>query len=193
MQRNGSAISSLRDILRRGTWTSEAYRTFPQMISGVMRNPISSPGIGGWSFALRLAGWPDDRPVWTGTCPCQPFTAAGAGKAADDERHLWPAWFSLIGECRPAIVFGEQVEAAIGWGWLDAVFADLEAEGYACGAAVLPACSVGAPHIRQRFWFVADAASRRGGTSAAQPEQTTEASTEANPRPEPCSAIRGRI
>src|SRR5262249_27930037 len=93
-------------------------------------------GIGGWSYALRLVP-----------------------KAADDERHLWPAWFSLLRECRPAVVFGEQVEAAIGWGWLDAVFADLEAEGYACGATVLPACSVGAPHIRQRVWFVADASS----------------------------------
>src|SRR5262245_25796479 len=113
-------------------------------------------GIGGWGYALRLAGWPDDRPVWTGSCPCQPFSAAGKGKAADDERHLWPCWFSLIRECRPAIVFGEQVEAAIGWGWLDVVFSDLEAEGYACGASVLPACSVGAPHIRQRLWFVAD-------------------------------------
>jgi DNA (cytosine-5)-methyltransferase 1 len=111
-------------------------------------------GIGGWSCALRLAGYPDDRSVWTGSCPCQPFSAAGAGKAADDERHLWPSWFSLIRECRPATIFGEQVEAAIGWGWLDAVFADLEAEGYACGAAVLPACGIGAPHIRQRLWFV---------------------------------------
>src|SRR5262245_28533774 len=122
-------------------------------------------GIGGWSYALRLAGWPDDRPVWTGSCPCQPFSAAGKGKAAEDERHLWPCWFSLIRECRPAIVFGEQVEAAIGWGWLDVVFSDLEAEGYACGASVLPACSVGAPHIRNRVWFVADA---NGGNASAQ-------------------------
>jgi DNA (cytosine-5)-methyltransferase 1 len=114
-------------------------------------------GIAGWSLALRLAGWPDDRPVWTGSCPCQPFSAAGKGKAADDERHLWPRWFSLIRECRPAIIFGEQVEAAIGWGWLDAVFTDLEAEKYSCGAAVLPACGVGAPHIRQRIFFHANA------------------------------------
>jgi DNA (cytosine-5)-methyltransferase 1 len=121
-------------------------------------------GIGGWSLALRLAGWPDDRPVWTGSCPCQPFSAAGRGKAAGDERHLWPQWFSLIRERCPATVFGEQVEAAIGWGWLDAVFADLEAESYACGATVLPACSVGAPHIRQRVWFVGK--SDRTGSSA---------------------------
>ena len=113
-------------------------------------------GIGGWSYALRLAGWPDDGPVWTGSCPCQPFSAAGQGKAADDERHLWPAWFALISECRPGTIFGEQVEAAIGWGWFDLVRSDLEAEGYACGMAVLPACGVGAPHVRQRLWFVAD-------------------------------------
>jgi DNA (cytosine-5)-methyltransferase 1 len=108
-------------------------------------------GIAGWELALNLAGW--RGPVWTGSCPCQPFSAAGKGKTADDERHLWPTWFSLIRECKPARVLGEQVEAAIGWGWLDAVFADLEAESYACGAAVLPACGVGAPHIRQRVWF----------------------------------------
>jgi DNA (cytosine-5)-methyltransferase 1 len=116
-------------------------------------------GIGGWSVALRLAGWPDDRPVWTGSCPCQPFSAAGKGKAGDDERHLWPCWFSLIAQRRPAVVFGEQVEAAIGWGWLDVVLADLEGQGYACGATVLPACGVGAPHIRTRLWFVAHATS----------------------------------
>jgi DNA (cytosine-5)-methyltransferase 1 len=132
-------------------------------------------GIGGWSVALRLAGWDDDRPVWTGSCPCQPFSAAGAGKAADDGRHLWPAWFPLISKRRPPVVFGEQVEAAVGWGWLDAVYADLESEGYACGAAVLPACGIGAPHIRNRLWFVADAngpASERGTGSIPGAEAT---------------------
>jgi DNA (cytosine-5)-methyltransferase 1 len=114
-------------------------------------------GIGGWSLALRLAGWPDDRSVWTGSCPCQPFSLIGERAAADDRRHLWPAWFPLVAELRPPILFGEQTEAAVGWGWLDVVFADLEAAGYACGASVLPACSVGAPHLRDRLWFVAKA------------------------------------
>jgi DNA (cytosine-5)-methyltransferase 1 len=113
-------------------------------------------GIAGWSYALRLAGWDDDRPVWAGSCPCQPFSAAGKGAAADDAMHLWPTWFSLVAKCRPPIIFGEQVEAAIGWGWLDLVLADLEKEGYACAAAVLPACGIGAPHVRNRLWFVAD-------------------------------------
>jgi DNA (cytosine-5)-methyltransferase 1 len=89
---------------------------------------------------------------------------------------LWPAWFPLIAERRPAIVFGEQVEAAIVWGWLDAVFSDLEAEGYACGAAVLPACSVGAPHIRQRCWFVADARHDVGSAWPTRSEQQPKAS-----------------
>jgi DNA (cytosine-5)-methyltransferase 1 len=113
-------------------------------------------GLGGWSHALRLAGWPDDRPVWTGSCPCQPFSAAGTQKGTADDRHLWPVWFNLIRECRPGVVFGEQVEAAINHGWLDLVQSDLESEGYACGAAGIPAAGVGAPHIRQRLWFVAD-------------------------------------
>ena len=55
-------------------------------------------GIGTWSYALRCAGWPDDRPVWTGSCPCQPFSAAGKRKGTSDERHLWPTFFHLIGQ-----------------------------------------------------------------------------------------------
>jgi DNA (cytosine-5)-methyltransferase 1 len=112
-------------------------------------------GIGGWPYALGLAGWTGE--CWTGSCPCQPFSAAGKGDGAADERHLWPAWFNLIRECRPEYVFGEQVSAAIRLGWLDGVFTDLELEGYTTGAAVLGAHSVGAPHIRQRLYWVADA------------------------------------
>ena len=74
-------------------------------------------GVGGWSYALRLAGWPDDRPVWTGSCPCQPFSAAGNRAGTDDPRHLWPAWFRLIRECRPVTAIGEQVAIAITHGW----------------------------------------------------------------------------
>lgn len=120
-------------------------------------------GIGGQPLALRLAGWPDSRPVWTGSCPCQPFSAAGARSGFDDQRHLWPAWFHLIKECRPAIVFGEQVADAVRHGWIDLVQSDLEGQGYAVGHHVLGAHSVGAPHIRQRLWFVAHAPSERLG------------------------------
>nr|VCU06603.1 Modification methylase AplI [Rhodoplanes serenus] len=120
-------------------------------------------GIAGWDLALQLAGWPDDAPVWTGSCPCQPFSSAGRGRGTADDRHFWPVWFDLIRECRPPIIFGEQVAAAIRHGWLDLVFDDLEGTGYACRAAIAPACSVGAPHIRERLWWVAyaDTAGRR--------------------------------
>jgi len=120
-------------------------------------------GIGGWSYALRLAGWDDARPVWTGSCPCQPFSVAGKGKAQSDDRHLWPAWFSLIKSVQPPVVFGEQVAGAIAHGWLDDAFDDLEGQGYETAACVLPACSVGAPHKRDRLWFVAHTGSTGWG------------------------------
>ena len=113
-------------------------------------------GIAGWPLALRLANWPADRPVWTGSCPCQPFSSAGKGKGVNDERHLWPEFARLIGECKPPTVFGEQVASKAGRGWLDGVFADLEDLDYRCGAADLCAASAGAPHIRQRLFWVAD-------------------------------------
>jgi DNA (cytosine-5)-methyltransferase 1 len=121
-------------------------------------------GIGVWSHALRNAGWSDDRPVWTGSCPCQPFSIAGSGAGVTDERHLWPAWFELIQQCRPDVIFGEQVESAIKHGWLDLVQNDLERENYIVGAAGIPAAGVGAPHIRHRLYFVAQSSKvGRGG------------------------------
>jgi len=112
-------------------------------------------GIGVWSYALRRAGWRDEWPIWTGSCPCQPFSAAGKGQGFADERHLWPTWQWLIGQCNPAIVLGEQVASKDGLAWLDTVCADMEGAGYAIGATDLCAAGVGAPHIRQRLWFVA--------------------------------------
>lgn len=110
-------------------------------------------GIGGWSYALRLAGVPDDARLWTGSCPCQAFSVAGKQKGFKDERHLWPVFSNLINQCKPSIVFGEQVETAIKHGWLDLVQDDLERYDYACASAVLPAASVGAPHIRHRLYW----------------------------------------
>lgn len=106
-------------------------------------------GIGGWPLALRLAGWPDTRACWTGSCPCQRFSSAtrGRGVAAD----LWPAWRELIAGVRPGVLFGEQVATA--GRWFDGVCDDLEGLGYAVGAAVLPACSVGQDHARYRLFF----------------------------------------
>ena len=119
-------------------------------------------GILGWPLALRLAGWPDDRPVWTGSCPCQGESAAGERLGAEDPRHLWPDMFRLICECGPATVIGEQVARAARTGWIDRVRTDLEAEGYAFGFHVLGASGVGAWHIRHRIYWVANRVQQRG-------------------------------
>ncbi|MDO2432922.1 DNA cytosine methyltransferase [Enterobacter bugandensis] len=127
-------------------------------------------GIGVWSHSLRLAGWPDDKPVWTGSCPCQPFSAAGKGDGFADERHLWPHFFHLISERRPQHVFGEQVASGNANTWFDLVQADLEGMDYAFGLVPFPASSIGAPHIRERAYWVAHADSvisdRRGNVRA---------------------------
>lgn len=112
-------------------------------------------GIGVWSYALRLAGWPDNRPVWTGSCPCQPFSAAGKQQGIADKRHLWPDFFRLICQCCPNTIFGEQVASKDGLAWYDHVYTDLESANYACGAVDTCAAGFGAPHIRQRLYWVA--------------------------------------
>ena len=114
-------------------------------------------GIGVWSYALRLAGWPDDRPVWTGSCPCQPFSSSGQRAGFDDERHLWPSFFHLIQERNPATVIGEQVASKDADPWIDLVHTDMEAMGYAFGAIPFPSAGIGAPHIRDRIYWVGHA------------------------------------
>ena len=114
-------------------------------------------GVGVWSYALRRAGWTDDRPVWTGSCPCQPFSAAGKRGGFDDKRHLWPHFEWLIAQQNPDTIFGEQVASKDGLAWFDLVQADLEGTGYAVGAVDTCAAGFGAPHIRQRLYWVADA------------------------------------
>lgn len=118
-------------------------------------------GIGGWSLALRLARVPDESPVWTGSCPCQPYSIAsvahGGAQGQGDHRHLWPTFRNLIRERKPPVVFGEQVGKAVQWGWWDEVALDLESDGYAAAAALLRADAVMADHQRERLYWVAHA------------------------------------
>jgi len=118
-------------------------------------------GYGGWPYALQLAGW-GTRPVWTGSCPCQPFSGAGKGAGFEDERHLWPAWQHLISQCNPPTIFGEQVASKDAYEWIDLVHADLEGMGYAFGCVPFPAAGIGAPHIRNRNYWASYAFSTRG-------------------------------
>ncbi|HBO2978524.1 TPA: DNA cytosine methyltransferase [Pseudomonas aeruginosa] len=134
-------------------------------------------GIGVWSLALRRAGWPDDRSVWTGSCPCQPYSKAGKRLGFADPRHLWPSWSHLIRERRPPELFGEQSPEALVHGWFDLVLGDLEEAGYAAGAIHFAAASCGEPILRKRVYF---AAKHLG--EGAQGQQSRRSS---------CQAVRG--
>lgn len=111
-------------------------------------------GIAGWPLVLRLVGWPDDRPVWTASLPCQPFSHAGKQQGFNDPRHLWPTFKGFVEQRRPSVLFGEQ--SANASAWLGLVRNDLEKMEYAVGAMPIEASSAGAYHKRDRFYFVAD-------------------------------------
>jgi DNA (cytosine-5)-methyltransferase 1 len=141
-------------------------------------------GIGGWEYALKINRWPADKPIWTGSCPCPPFSSAGKKKPCPkcqsqspvpcprrtgyficcacehawfaDARHLWPEFWRLIAICRPPVVYGEQVASDDGRVWLAGVRASLEILGYGVGASDLCAAGVGAPHLRQRLYWAGE-------------------------------------
>jgi DNA (cytosine-5)-methyltransferase 1 len=159
------AAAWLRELIKQGAIASGDVdeRSIEDVLPNDLRDYTQChffAGIGGWSYALRLAGWPDDRPVWTGSCPCQPFSAAGKGAGFADERHLWPAFHWLIDQRRPDIIFGEQVANALDW--LDLVSTDLEGKQYTVGTTLLGAHSVGAPHVRKRLYWCAAHADYKG-------------------------------
>ena len=132
---------SIKDVRARDLWEFDQHHFFA--------------GIGIWSAALRAAGIDDEYPVWTGSCPCQPFSRAGKQDGFNDARHLWPYWKNLIEQLRPTIILGEQIGELGGLAWFDLVSTDLEGMDYACGAILAAAAGFGAPHSRQRLWFVA--------------------------------------
>ena len=128
--------------------------------------------------------WRGRIDVLSGGFPCQPFSLAGQRKGADDNRYLWPQMLRVIREIRPTWVVGENVagiltmvqpgaEVEVGgqaslFGEdyrkrvlhrqeyvIETICRDLEREGYAVQPLLIPACAVGAPHRRDRIWFIA--------------------------------------
>lgn len=176
------AAAWLRELMRDGLiapgWVDERSieDVLPVELQGFTQCHFFA-GIGVWSLALRLAGWPDDRPIWTGSCPCQPFSNAGKGSGFADERHLWPAWFHLIthGKRRDCPVVGEQVASKDGRTWFDLVSSDMESLDHGCGAVDTSAASLGAPFIGQRlYWLASTSGARLEGYG--QPRQLDAAS-----------------
>ena len=102
--------------------------------------------------------WRGRIDVLTGGFPCQPFSLAGKRKGTEDERYLWPEMLRVIRTVRPRWIVGENVFGIVNWSEgmvFDEVCSDLEAAGYAVQPYIIPACGVGAPHRRDRCWFVA--------------------------------------
>ena len=140
-----------------GFFTTSCFVENEPYCQAVLRHHWPDVPILGDIRDVRRPDLPDPDPdVICGGFPCQPFSNAGKRGAQSDSRHLWPEMFRLIGECRPSWVIGENVTGIINLG-LDEVLADLEGEGYATRTFVIPACAVGAPHIRQRIWVIANA------------------------------------
>lgn len=109
-------------------------------------------GGGLWSVAARIAGWPDDRPFWSASCPCQPWSQIGKRRGTADARDLWPDVVRLVDGANPSLLFFEQVASADGLYWLDRVFSDLEPKGFAVRAVNIPSCAVDAPTKRNRLY-----------------------------------------
>lgn len=162
-----NAAAWLRELIKRGLIADGIVdeRSITEVTADDLRGFTQChffAGIGGWSYALRLAGVQDNYPVWTASLPCQPFSAAGKQLGKADERHLLPHFLELVRQRQPDRIFGEQVEGAIRHGWLDDLQATMEAEGYAVGHCVLGAHSVGSFHQRQRLYWVANSNNQRG-------------------------------
>lgn len=180
------AAAWLRELIRAGEIPAgdvderSILEISPHELTGYTQHHFFA-GIGGWSLALRLACWPDDRPVRTGSCPCQPFSAAGKQLGTKDERHLWPVFRDLITFGEATVTFGEQVASALGREWLAGIRADLEGLGYAVGAADLCAAGAGAPQIRQRLFWVAHPNGERFSRRA-KPNRSAEQPGEQAPR-----------
>lgn len=107
----------------------------------------------------RFTEWRKDDIVISGGFPCQPYSMAGKRLGKQDSRHLWPEMLRVIREVRPRYIVGENVSGIVNWSdglVFEEVQVDLEAEGYQVQAFILPACAVGAPHRRDRVWFVAN-------------------------------------
>lgn len=146
---------SVRGLIAPGKVLSCSIQDIPPGVPDGFTQCHWFAGIGAWSYALRLAGWPDGRSVWTASLPCQPYSVIGKGAGDSDERNLWGEFRKLLVRHMPPVIFGEQVASPAGRDWLDNVSSDMEALGYAVGAADLCAAGIGAPHIRQRLFWVA--------------------------------------
>lgn len=139
-------------------WNNVFHCEFNSFAQQVLKyywpNAISYEDITKTDFSI----WRGKIDILTGGFPCQPYSLAGYRKGKEDNRHLWPEMFRAIKEISPSYIVGENVYGLVNWNGglvFKEVQTDLESEGYQVQPVVLPACGVGAPHRRDRIWFVA--------------------------------------
>ena len=133
-----------------------------------------------------------DIDILTGGFPCQPYSAAGKRLGTEDDRHLWPEMLRAIREIAPKYVVGENVAGLLSWNGglvFDEVQSDLEAAGYSVQPVLLPACGVGAPHRRDRVWFVAQNTERNGCIQRESKQEGTEVRQQRNAGTGSCNGV----
>ena len=129
--------------------------------------------------------------IISGGFPCQPYSVAGKRLGKEDERHLWPEMLRIIREVAPTYVVGENVRGLVNWSEgmvFEEVCADLEAAGYDVQPFVLPAAGVGAPHKRDRVWFVAHSNNQRTGAGFGEVQSANGEVPERDDDAESCNA-----
>jgi DNA (cytosine-5)-methyltransferase 1 len=128
-------------------------------------------------ISKKYPDWQSDDIILTGGFPCQPYSQAGKRLGKEDSRHLWPEMLRVIRQVRPKYIVGENVSGLVNWSdglVFEEVQVDLENEGYEVQAFILPAAAVGAPHRRDRVWFIANANSNRSGRELSKMEGKNE-------------------
>ena len=151
-------------------------------------------GIGGFPFGLRMAGWPDGKPILTAGFPCQPVSVAGKRLGQEDERWLWPEVARVVRVVRPRLVLLENVPGLLVRGMGD-VLGDLAAMGYDAEWQSIPAAAVGAPHIRERVFVVAHPDSYGGGCErgAERHREKIQGPSERNPSWHDADGLRATV
>jgi DNA (cytosine-5)-methyltransferase 1 len=140
--------------------------------------------------------WRGSVDILTGGFPCQPYSNAGMRLGKNDERHLWPEMLRIISEVAPSYVVGENVRGLVSWNdglVFEEVCSDLEGLGYEVWTGIIPAAGLGAPHKRDRIWFVASHPDYVRLQHASQPRDVGEGQGKTRERPASSSeAISGQ-
>lgn len=139
-------------------WETKAWVEINSFSQSILKKHFPDAEGHGDIHTFDGTRWKGEIDLITGGFPCQPFSVAGKREGTNDERYLWDEMFRIIREVKPAFVVGENVYGLVSMedgGTLEKICIDLESEGYKVQPIIIPACSVGAWHKRDRVWIIA--------------------------------------